>query len=76
MLKRDEQYSRLPKEWLLKSTPSSSHARAYLDVPRKCGLLDQNELDITENYDATALAQAIASQRLKSVDVVKAFCKV
>ncbi|KAG6024877.1 hypothetical protein E4U41_001661 [Claviceps citrina] len=44
-------------------------------IPRQCGLLSRRELDITENYDATALAGAIASRELTSVDVVSAFAK-
>lgn len=44
-------------------------------IPRQCGLLSETELDITENHDAIALAGAIASGRLTSVDVVSAFAK-
>jgi len=73
--KRDEQYARIPTDWLLKSSPSPD-VRTYIDIPRKCGLLNSEELRITEEYDATELAEAIQSKRLKSVDVVTAFCKV
>lgn len=73
--KQEEQASRIPREWVLKSKPGVN-AINVLDIPRRCGLLTQQELDITEKYDATALAQAISSRQLKSVDVAKAFCKV
>lgn len=46
-----------------------------LDVPRTCGILTEKELDITENYDATALVEKMAKGDLKSVEVVTAFCK-
>ncbi|OCL14642.1 amidase [Glonium stellatum] len=72
--KKDEQVSRIPKGWLLSSSPPPDLTN-YLDVPRKCGLLNGQELEITEKYDATALAHEISSRRLKSYDVVKAFCK-
>lgn len=72
--KKDEQASRIPKGWLLSSPPPDS--TNYIEVPRKCGLLNDQELEITERYDATTLAQEISNRRLKSFDVVKAFCKV
>jgi hypothetical protein len=48
---------------------------SVLSIPRTCGVLTPSELDITETYDATALLMQIASGRLKSVDVARAFCK-
>ena len=73
--KKDEQASRIPKGWLLSSSPPPDSTN-YMEVPRKCGLLNDQELEITEKYDATALAHEISNRRLKSFDVVKAFCKV
>ncbi|KAF2816531.1 amidase [Mytilinidion resinicola] len=72
--KKDQQYLRIPKEWLLKYSPSPALTN-YLDVPRKCGILDAQDLEITEKYDATALVDSLAKGKLKSVDVVRAFCK-
>ena len=73
--KQKERASRLPETWLL--PPSSiDHKRLnVLGVPRESGLLTDDELKITERYDATALRDELASGRLKSVDVVTAFCK-
>jgi amidase len=73
--KKDEQHSRIPSEWLLKTLPPST-VTSYMDVPRKCGILNAEELKITEDYDAIALAEAIRNRKLTSVDVVRAFCKV
>ncbi|OCK76456.1 amidase [Lepidopterella palustris CBS 459.81] len=73
--KKDEQFSRIPKEWLISESSLSPDLTGYLDFPCKCGLLSRQELSITEDYDATALAQEIANRRLKTVDVVRAFCK-
>lgn len=72
--KRDQQYARIPKEWMLSSSPSPD-ARTYVDIPRKCGVLSVEEIRITEEYDATGLAEAIKKRELKSVDVVRAFSK-
>ena len=73
--KKDEQYARIPHEWRLASLPLS-HVTNYIDIPRKCGILTSEEIRITEEYDATALAEAIRSRKLKCVDVTRAFCKV
>jgi amidase len=72
--KKEEQWNRIPKEYRL---PNGFNVptKNVLDVPRTCGLMSQKELDITENFDATALAQELAAGRLKSVEVVQAFCK-
>jgi hypothetical protein len=74
-LKKDEQFARIPTDWLLRSSPSPD-VRTYIDIPRKSGLLTPEELRITEQYDATALADAIRRKELKCVDVTRAFCKV
>jgi amidase len=73
--KRDEQYARIPTKWLLKSSPSPD-IRTYVEVPRKCGILSDEEIRITEEYDATSLGGAIRRKELKCVDVTRAFCKV
>jgi hypothetical protein len=73
--KKDEQYARIPPAWRLQSLPSAKVTN-YMDIPRQCGILTKEELEITENYDATALADAIRSRKLKCIDVTRAFCKV
>lgn len=72
--KRAQRDALIPEDWRLPSLPSPEVINVT-GVPRSCGLLSAQELDITENYDATALAYAISSGRLKSVDVTRAFCK-
>lgn len=73
--KKDQQFARIPVQWRLPQLPPSSVTN-YLNLPRECGLLSGKELNITENYDATALAQAIRERKLTCVDVATAFCKV
>ena len=72
-------YAKIPKEWrlgarFLQDVAPNSHLNV-LDVPRECGILTKGELEITGQYDATALVGHIASKRLGSHEVVLAFCK-
>ena len=41
----------------------------------ECGILTNEEFDITENYDATALLGLLASKKVSSITVTTAFCK-
>jgi amidase len=72
--KQQEQLNAIPSSWLLKTLPAANRTN-ILAVPRESGILTEAELDITENHDATTLVQQLAEGRLKSVDVVTAFCK-
>ncbi|TPX11260.1 uncharacterized protein E0L32_001078 [Thyridium curvatum] len=60
---------RLPIE-LISNPPKDVTA-----VPSTCGILTASEIDITENYDASGLAEAIASRKLTAVAVATAFAK-
>ena len=53
----------------------SSSSQSVLEVPRRCGLLTEEEIDITENYDAVSLLENIALRRLSAFVVTTAFCK-
>ncbi|KAL1800105.1 hypothetical protein ACET3X_000447 [Alternaria dauci] len=72
--KKEEQDGRIPKEWKLSSLPEAG-VKSYTDIPRKSGVLTKKELEITEQYDAVALAEAIKARELTCVDVTRAFCK-
>ncbi|ATY65470.1 acetamidase [Cordyceps militaris] len=60
---------RLPKELIAHPPKNVTH------IPRECGLLSADEVAITEHYDATDLAAAIASQKYTAVAVARAFAK-
>ena len=45
------------------------------DIPRTCGILTEEELEITENYDTTSLALALAKKKYTAVTVARAFAK-
>lgn len=71
--------AKIPKEWQLPSkyleNVNTNSDLNVLDIPRTCDILNEKEIDITENYDATALLEKMASKQLSSYDVVLAFCK-
>lgn len=62
---------RLPAEYTGLSETASNNVT---DVPRRCGILSAKQLEITENYDATALLERIHSQELSAFEVTEAFC--
>ena len=76
--KQAEAAAKIPLEWRL--PPEYTHdiseesTRNVLDVPRQCGLLSARQLEITENYDATALLEKIHSGQMTSTEVTQAFC--
>lgn len=75
--KRAAVLANIPKAWLL---PSDILSTVSQDSPQnviwfKCGILTDEEIDITENYDATDLLAKLASRELTSVAVTTAFCK-
>lgn len=72
--KQEERASRIPKEWTLPSSIDQNR-HDVLGVPRESDILTEDELRLTENYDATALLSGLSTGLLKSVDVVTAFCK-
>ncbi|RAK96810.1 putative general amidase [Aspergillus ibericus CBS 121593] len=76
--KQAEAAAKIPSAWRLRAeftADISEKASAnVLDVPRQCGLLSARQLDITENYDATALLEQIHSGRYTAVEVTEAFC--
>jgi amidase len=46
-----------------------------MDIPRTCGKLTQWEIEVTENYDASALIGLMVQQQVTAVDVLQAFRK-
>ncbi|USP74811.1 uncharacterized protein yc1106_02085 [Curvularia clavata] len=72
--KKAEQNARIPAEWRLSMLPGPE-VHNYTEIPRECGLLTKEELQITEQYDAVALAKVIREKQLKCLDVARAFCK-
>ncbi|EGE85958.1 fatty-acid amide hydrolase [Blastomyces dermatitidis ATCC 18188] len=82
--------SRIPREWRLSSqwipagmlsaeesvmVTNKYDAVNVMDVPRKCGVLNPKELEITERWDIQGLLQQIATGKLSAREVTEAFCK-
>lgn len=65
----------IPEEWRIsedKLPPDDQ--KDVTDFPAKCGLLNDNELKITDSY-ATEIVARIATGEWKAEDVTRAFCK-
>ncbi|KAF1844642.1 amidase signature enzyme [Cucurbitaria berberidis CBS 394.84] len=77
--KRESVAAKIPEAWRLPSHITASfHENAtlsVLDVPHTSGILTQQEIEITENYNATELVQLMRDRKLKSIELVTAFCK-
>lgn len=71
--KKVQQQGRIPKEWLL--TKSYDGRTNFMDVPMTCGILSDEEIDITSNFDATALLEKLKSGIWSTEQVTIAFCK-
>lgn len=76
--KKAEQQSRIPAEWKLSPEFLASHNDAVDLRPLAAlsGILTEKDLEITDGkYDATGLAEKIASGTYSAEEVVTAFCK-
>ena len=67
--------SNIPEEWYLPQELIDNPPKDVSNVPSSCGLLNAQELEITENHDALSLAEAIAARKYTAVTVIKAFIK-
>lgn len=76
---REQITAKIPSSWLLlssiASTISETSIQNVLAIPRTCGVLNDKEIEITENYDSVTLASMLREGKVKSVDVVTAFSK-
>ena len=75
--KRAAVFANIPKKWLL---PPDILSKISQNSPQNvlnttCDILSDEEIDITENHDATDLLAKLASRELTSVAVTTAFCK-
>ncbi|GME48661.1 Amidase [Neofusicoccum parvum] len=71
----DDFVSKIPEEYYIPQRYVDSPPLDVTNIPRECGILTDEELEITENYDAVGLANAIATRKYSSVTVATAFCK-
>ncbi|KAJ1323756.1 amidase [Microdochium nivale] len=67
--------AKVPPSYRLSSELISNPPTDVTGIPSSCGILSSDELAITENYDASGLAEAIANRKLTAVAVAMAFAK-
>ncbi|CAH0042498.1 unnamed protein product [Clonostachys rhizophaga] len=67
--------AKVPLELRLPQALIDDPPKDVSNIPRECGILSANDLEITDQYDAVALAEAIASKKLTAVEVATAFAK-
>lgn len=76
--KQAEAAANIPSAWRLSSQftqdISENASNNVIDVPRRCGLMSPKQLEITQDYDATALLQKVHVRELSSYEVTEAFC--
>ncbi|PKY06707.1 alpha-glucosidase [Aspergillus campestris IBT 28561] len=77
--KREQLASAIPAKWrlddkLLASLPQNGNL-IEADIPRRSGILSEEELQITEAYTAEELLRQLAAGELSSLAVTTAFCK-
>lgn len=76
--KRQALDSKIPKEWRLSEKVLSSISETsdmdVCEIPETCGLLTEQELEIT-NSDGTSILCMLRDGEVKAVDVCTAFCK-
>jgi amidase len=68
-------FSKVPQEYRLPADLIANPPLGVSDIPRTCGILTEEEVQITENYDAFGLAEAIANRKYTAVAVATAFAK-
>ncbi|KAJ5824141.1 Amidase [Penicillium robsamsonii] len=77
--KRHECEQKIPQKWVLsaENVALAQESPRLLDIelPRRCGLLSDVELDLTENYTASQLLAKLGSGQTSSLAVTTAFCK-
>jgi amidase len=69
---RDES---IPKDSLLGNLMPDASILNVSNIPRQCGLLSNDEINITENYTACQLVALMAQGQLTAEQVVKAYLK-
>jgi len=65
----------IPTDWRLSQETLDSLPSNVLDIPRSCGLLSAQELEITELDDVDVLLSRIHSRQWSAVAVTTAYCK-
>ncbi|KAF2872797.1 amidase signature domain-containing protein [Massariosphaeria phaeospora] len=68
-------WDKVPIEYYLPADIIDDPPINVSQIPSSCGILTAEEVKITENYDATGIAEAVATRKYTAVTVAKAFGK-
>ncbi|KAJ0383098.1 hypothetical protein COL922a_011187 [Colletotrichum nupharicola] len=71
----EEFAAKVPRELHILPAVITKPPKNVVPLPRECGILSSAEIDITENYDAVALAEAIAAKKFTALAVALAYSK-
>src|ERR1700753_2834148 len=66
---------KIPKEYYVPQNVINDPPQNVSELATTFGILTPQEIEITEAYDATGLAEAIAGKKYSAVSVVTAFAK-
>jgi amidase len=72
--KKAQQWNKIPSGWRLSSDEFNTTTNV-MNVPVTCGLLDEAEVEITSEHDATALLEKLKAGTWTVERVTVAFCK-
>lgn len=67
--------AKVPHEYYLPAELIDNPPLDVSNIPASCGILTEDEVHITEDYDAVGLLQALASREFSAVQVATAFAK-
>jgi len=74
--KKTQQWARIPESWRIPTNRlPGPEVTNVMHVAVTCGVLDEAEIDITSNFDATALLEELGAGRLTAEQVAVAFSK-
>lgn len=72
--KRRLRESKIPHQWLLPNT-DYQHGPDLVQIPATCGILNEIEVDITSQHDATDILEKLRNGTWTAEIVTTAFCK-
>lgn len=72
---REQFTSKVPADLLLPASLIANPPKDVTSIPRTCGLLTPEQIAITEEHDATSLAEAIRTRKLTAEAVAVAFTR-
>ncbi|KAG8673833.1 hypothetical protein FPOAC2_07339 [Fusarium poae] len=67
--------AKVPSEYHLPASLIANPPLNVSGIPASCGILTEEEIRITEDYDAVALLEQLAQRKLSAVTVATAFAK-